>query len=99
MDNVLMEPLKKFVSKVAGFLPNLFISAILIIIGFFLAALLRAVVSRLTRFLKMDRLSEKVGLTQMLQKSGIKEPVSWRYHMSPYPPSTLLGWPWTPPTT
>jgi small-conductance mechanosensitive channel len=76
-DNVLMEPLMKFVTKIAGFLPSLFIAAILIIVGFFLATILRAVVSRLSRLLKMDRLSEKVGLTQILQKSGIKEPVSW----------------------
>jgi hypothetical protein len=75
--NVLMEPLKKFVTKIAGFLPALFISIILVIIGFLLATILRAIVSRLSRLLKMDRLSEKVGLSQMLQKSGIKEPFSW----------------------
>ncbi len=77
MDNILMEPLEKFLSKIAGFLPNLFIGLILIIIGFLIAAILRAIISRLSRLLKMDRLSEKVGLAQMLQKSGIKEPVSW----------------------
>lgn len=75
--NVLMEPLKKFVTKIAGFLPALFIGIILIIIGFLLAKILRAMVSRLSRLLKMDRLSEKVGLSLMLQKSGIKEPFSW----------------------
>lgn len=75
--NVLMEPLKKFVTKIAGFLPALFIGIILIIIGFLLAMILRAIVSRLSRFLKMDRLSEKVGLSMILQKSGIKEPFSW----------------------
>ncbi len=76
-DNVFIEPLRKFVTKIAGFLPSLFIGIILIIIGFLLAAILRAIVSRLSRLLKMDRLSDKVGLTQMLQKSGIREPVSW----------------------
>ena len=75
--NVLMEPLKKFISKIAGFLPSLFIGIIIIIIGFLLASILRAIISRLSRFLKMDRLSEKVGLTQVLQKGGIKEPASW----------------------
>jgi hypothetical protein len=75
--NVLMEPLKKFVTKIAGFLPNLFIGAIIIIIGLLLAAIFRAVIQRLTSLLKMDRVSEKVGLSQMLQKSGIKEPFSW----------------------
>jgi len=75
--NVLMEPLRKFVTKIAGFLPSLFIGVILIIIGFFIAALSRAIISRLSRLLKMDRLSEKIGLTQMLRKSGIKEPFSW----------------------
>jgi small-conductance mechanosensitive channel len=77
MDNVFLEPLKKFVTKIAGFLPNLFIGAILIIIGLLIAALLRKIICRLSRLLNMDRLSEKVGLTQILQKSGIREPVSW----------------------
>lgn len=77
MGNVFLEPLTKFVSKIAGFLPNLFIGVILIIIGVLIAAFLRSIVSRLSKLLKMDRLSEKIGLTQMLQKSGIKEPVSW----------------------
>ena len=77
MDNVFLEPLKKFVTKIAGFLPNLFIGAILIIIGLLIAALLRKIICRLSRLLNMDRLSDKVGLTQILQKSGIREPVSW----------------------
>jgi len=75
--NILMEPLNKFVTKIAGFLPSLLIGIILIIIGFFLAMILRAIVSRLSRLLNLDRIAEKVGLAQMLQKGGIKEPVSW----------------------
>lgn len=75
--DVLIEPLRKFVTNIAGFLPSLFIGIILIIIGFLLATILRAMASRLSRLLKMDRLSEKVGLSLMLQKSGIKEPFSW----------------------
>ncbi len=77
MENVFIEPLEKFVSRIAGFLPDLIISAILICIGVLIASFLRAIISRLSRLLKMDSLLEKVGLTQMLQKAGIKEPVSW----------------------
>ncbi len=77
MDNVFLGPLKKFVTKIAGFLPNLFIGAILILIGLLIATLLRKMICRLSRLLNMDRISEKVGLTQILQKSGIREPVSW----------------------
>lgn len=77
MDNVIIEPLKKFVSKIAGFLPDLFICASLIIVGLLIATVLRAIICRLSRLLKMDRLWEKIGLTLVLQKSGIREPVSW----------------------
>lgn len=75
--DLLMEPLKKFISKIADFLPSLLIGLILVITGFLLAMILRAIVTRLSRLLKMDGLSDKVGLTQILQKSGIREPVSW----------------------
>jgi hypothetical protein len=76
MDKVLIEPLHKFVSKIAGFLPNLLIGIMLIILGVLVAWLLKVIITRTSQFLKIDRLSEKIGITQILQKSGMMESLS-----------------------
>jgi hypothetical protein len=76
MDNVLIEPLQRFVNKVAGFLPNLLISMILIILGFLVAWLLKVIITRTSQFLKIDRLSDRLGITQILQRSGVLESFS-----------------------
>jgi hypothetical protein len=76
MDTVFIEPFQRFVSKIAGFLPNLLISVMLIALGFLVAWLLKIIVTRATQLLKVDRLSEKIGVTQMLRKSGIMDSFS-----------------------
>jgi hypothetical protein len=76
MDTVFIEPFQRFVSKIAGFLPNLLISIMLIALGFLVAWLLKIMVTRATQLLKVDRLSEKIGVTQMLRKSGIMDSFS-----------------------
>jgi hypothetical protein len=76
MDTVFIEPFQRFVSKIAGFLPNLLISIMLIALGFLVAWLLKIIITRATQLLKVDRLSEKIGVTQMLRKSGIMDSFS-----------------------
>jgi small-conductance mechanosensitive channel len=76
MDNVFIEPLKRFIERIAAFLPNLLIGLILIIIGFLLAKLSKAIITRVSIFLKVDALSERIGILQALRKSGIQEPLS-----------------------
>jgi len=76
MDTVFIEPLQRFVSNITGFLPNLLIGIILIILGFLVAWLLKVIITRISHFLKIDRLSEKIGITQMLHRSGIMESFS-----------------------
>jgi hypothetical protein len=76
MDKVFIEPFQKFLNKIAGFLPNLLISIMLIILGFLVAWVLKVIITRIAHFLKIDRLSEKIGITQILQKSGMMETFS-----------------------
>jgi hypothetical protein len=76
MKSVFIEPFKRFLEKITGFLPHLLTSIVLIVLGFLIALLLRAFITRAGQFLKLDTISERLGLGQMLQKSGIKEPIS-----------------------
>lgn len=76
MDKVFIEPLQRFVSRIAEFLPNLLIGLILIILGILVAWLLKIIVTRTSQILKIDRLSERIGVTQILQKSGMMESFS-----------------------
>lgn len=76
MNTLFIEPLQRFTERITAFFPNLLISIILILIGAILAKLLKALVTRVSIFLKVDMLSERFGMIQVLQKGGIKEPLS-----------------------
>lgn len=76
MKNLLIEPLKHFVVKVMSFLPNLLTSLVIIIAGLFIAWLLKTVVSKISGLLKLDVVSERIGVVQILHRGGIREPLS-----------------------
>lgn len=76
MENVFIEPFQRFISKIAGFLPDLLISVMLIILGFLVAWVLKIFITRTSQLLKVDRLSEKVGITQVLHRSGVMDSFS-----------------------
>ncbi len=76
MKNVIIEQFKSFLEKIAGFLPNVFIGIVLIVVGLVVAWLLKMVITRAGAVFKLDHLTERVGLVQVLHKGGIKEPFS-----------------------
>jgi hypothetical protein len=76
MKNLFIEPLKHFVERIMSFLPNFLTSLVLIIAGLIIAWLLKNVVTKISGLLKIDILSEKIGIVQILHRSGIKEPLS-----------------------
>ncbi|UCD34261.1 MAG: hypothetical protein JSU90_08135 [Nitrospiraceae bacterium] len=76
MENVFIDPFKRFIEKIAGFLPNLLTGAILIVVGFISAWIVRTIVTKTVQFLKIDRLSDRVGLGQILLRGGIRDPFS-----------------------
>ncbi len=63
-------------TKVAGFIPNLFVALILVLLGFVVAKLLDTLLSKLLGKLGLDRLMAGTGLTKMLGRVGIQVPVS-----------------------
>ncbi len=80
MENILhtvfIQPFQRFLEKITGFLPQLLTGIVLFITGFIIAWFFRTLVTKLAELLKFDTLSERIGLGQMLQKTGIREPFS-----------------------
>lgn len=63
-------------SKVAGFIPNLFVALVLVLLGFVVAKLLDTLLSKLLGKVGLDRLMTGTGLTKMLSRIGIQVSVS-----------------------
>lgn len=76
LNRVFLEPFKDFLEKIVEFLPNIFTSLVLILSGLVLAWLLKALIIWIARFLRIDAISERIGVLQALQKGGIKDPLS-----------------------
>jgi hypothetical protein len=70
----LTETAQRLSEMVARFLPRLMAMAIIIIAGCIVAWILKAVVRRVLRLLKFDRISETTGFTQLLTKSALPSP-------------------------
>jgi hypothetical protein len=73
---VVIEPFDRLLDRVLQFLPNMLIFMLIFITGIVLALILKAVFWRIFRAIKLDRLSEKSGVGEMLNKGGLKEPIS-----------------------
>jgi hypothetical protein len=76
LNSVFAVPCKNFLEKLSDFLPNLFTSLVLIIAGLVMAWLVKTILVKVLRFLKVDALSERTGVAQVLGRGGIKDPLS-----------------------
>lgn len=63
-------------SKIAGFIPNLFVALILGLLGFVVAKLLDTLISKLLAKLGLDRLMAGTGMTKLMSRVGIQVSVS-----------------------
>ncbi|KPW17268.1 CmpX [Pseudomonas cannabina pv. alisalensis] len=63
-------------TKVANFIPNLFGALVVVLLGFVVAKLLDALLSKLLAKLGLDRLVSGTGLTKLIGRAGVKVPVS-----------------------
>ncbi len=62
--------------KFANFIPNLVGALVIVIIGFLVARLLDALLSRLLAKLGLDRLMQGTGINKIMARAGIRIPVS-----------------------
>ena len=62
--------------KIAAFIPNLIGALVVVIVGFVVARLLDALLSKLLAKLGLDRLTQGTGLNKMMARVGVKVPMS-----------------------
>lgn len=62
--------------KIAAFIPNLIGALVVVVVGFVVARLLDALLSKLLAKLGLDRLMQGTGLNKMMARVGIKVPAS-----------------------
>lgn len=76
IEMVIIEPIKDFSNNVLDFLPNLLAALMVLLIGIAIAVLLKKSFIRLFKALDLDKVSEKVGILDVLKKGGIKDSLS-----------------------
>ena len=80
MDNffqrVIVDPLKSLLEKLLDFLPNFFSFILILVSGLVVGVILRTVLLRFFRVIGLDKFSERSGIVAVLQKGGIREPIS-----------------------
>lgn len=69
----LLEPVQAMLDKILVFLPNIFTAVIILLIGWFLAKIIRKIVSNLLAAVGTNKLSEKVRLVSVLGKEKLSD--------------------------
>ena len=69
----LLRPVEGLLDELLAFLPNIFAAAVIMVVGYFIAKLIRNIVSNLLAAVGSDRLAERVGLTGVLGKQKLSD--------------------------
>ncbi len=73
IERIIGQPLQDFYLKFREFLPNLFSALVIFVIGLFLAWAVKALIVRVFRLLKLDKLFSRLGITESLHKIAVKD--------------------------
>lgn len=73
---VLLEPAKVVLSQVGQFLINVLLVIVILIIGWIISKAIKALVVRVLKTVKIDTISDKIELKELLDKGGIKYALS-----------------------
>lgn len=73
---VLFQPVQAFFTQLMGFLPNVLGALLILLVGWTVAKGLEGLVVKLLKAAKLDKLADKVQLTEVLSKGGIKRKLS-----------------------
>ncbi len=68
---VLLEPARSVLTQISQFMVNVLLVIVILIIGWLLSKLLRAVVIKALEIIKLDALSSRIELDKILEKGGI----------------------------
>jgi len=72
----LLDPAKVVLAQIGQFLVNLLVVLLILIIGWVISKLIKIIVTKLLKALKLDELSKRIELSNILAKGGITNSVS-----------------------
>lgn len=75
-NEILFEPMKTVLAQMGQFAVGVLLVLLILCIGWIIAKVIRAVVVKLLKMLKLDGLSDQIGLKGVLKKGGIESPLS-----------------------
>lgn len=67
----LLEPVQGMLNKILDFLPNILTAAIILLVGWFVAKIVKQIVSSLLNAVGLDKLSERVGINSALGNQSL----------------------------
>jgi len=73
---VLLEPARTVLSQIGQFVMNILLVLIILIVGWLISKLIRAVVTRGLRAIKLDEISDRIELEALLERGGISYSLS-----------------------
>jgi hypothetical protein len=76
LERVVIEPFDRFKERILEFLPNILTSILILFAGIVLGKILKNLFLKIFRAIKLDKFSERSGVVEIMQKGGIKDPVS-----------------------
>lgn len=73
---VLLEPARTVLSQIGQFLINVLLVIVILIVGWVISKIIRTLVIRVLKAIKIDSLSDRIKLDELLAKGGIKYSLS-----------------------
>lgn len=73
---VLVQPVQAFFSQLLGFLPNVLGALLILLVGWAVAKGIEGGIVQLLKTAKLDKLADKIQLSEVLNKGGIKRKLS-----------------------
>ena len=71
LQGILLEPARTVLAQISQFLVNILLVLIILVIGWVISKLVKTIVTRVLKVVKLDSLSERIGLDGLLSKGGM----------------------------
>jgi hypothetical protein len=75
LDKSLLEPINNMFAKVLAFLPQLIASALILLVGWFIARIVQRIVTNLLSSAEADKFSELIGLSTVIGKQKLSKTI------------------------
>lgn len=73
---VLLEPARSVLAQIGQFVTNILLVLIILIVGWIISKVIKTAVTKGLRLIKVDELSDRIGLEALLEKGGISYSLS-----------------------